>query len=349
MQMHRCFSFFLGFFYLPLLFGEVVLYPNPAQQYNTVANFANLTISFFIQVNNDGSVTLQVQPPPPYPQDATLLSSGIALIDSAKVVQNYTAAEVRALELVDITFTVKASPNSSSQNGYNLSATLFQWLVNLDPKSDLFYQLQSTNISTPYSLNALNNPSFNSDNGEFSVFFNVPGYNKWVSASNGAFLSESLLESSYFTTALPQTDYSQDFTYAVDFTKLPLATAGVYSFYIIVQMTPVDSALTFIETLTSAAVTQQTQVIYLYNSILAIDAYLNGTNALYDPLPVDQVILNTNQTFLLGLYNTTLSAMEVQWTAYSLLTGLSTAEMALITKMLAFIAQYQAIESGLTV
>ncbi|MCH9617850.1 MAG: hypothetical protein SP1CHLAM9_11750 [Chlamydiia bacterium] len=336
-------------FSAPLLFGEVVLYPNPAQQYNTVANFANLTISFFIQVNDDGSVTLQSQPPPPYPQDETLLNSGIALIDSEKVVQNYTATEAAALDFADITFTIKASPNSTSQNGYSLNATLYQWLVNLDPRSDLFYQLQSTNITTPYSLNALNNPTFNSNNGEFSLFFNVLGYNKWVSASRGAFLSQSLLDNAYFTTGDAQTDSSQDFTYRVDFTKLPLVTAGTYSFYIIVQMTPVDSAITFLETITNAAVTQQTQVIYLYNSILAVDAYLDGNNALYDPLPADQAILNTNQAFLIDLYNKTLAAMQVQWTAYSLQTGLSSAEITLINTMLAFIAEYQAIESSLTV
>lgn len=328
------------------LYGEVVLFPNPAQRYNNEQNYANRVIYLFIQVNGDGSVTLQVQPPPFYPQDDEIVNSGLAIIDCEKVVQNYTAAEVSAATTGIITATVTAKPNTSSLNGYAMYANLFQWLVNLDPKSDTFYQIQSTNISLPYSLNALYNVSFNSNNGEFSIFSKIKGYTNWLSSSQGAFLSESLIDNAYFTTTDPKNPSSQDFTFEVDFTKLGGVTKGTYSFYLVIQMEPIFTSQTFLDTLSYYLNIQQVQIYYLYNSVLEVNAYLEGPNALYDPVPADQVILNTNRTFLIDQYNKTLDAMSVQWNAYAALPNLTSEQKTVITQMLTFITLSEANKSN---
>lgn len=348
MQTLRQIGFFLSLYFSPLLYGEVLLYPNPAQQYNTVSNFANRVIYLFVQVGEDGSVTLQIETPPIYPQDETLVNSGIAVINCKKVLQTYTAKEAAALDLVNISCTVEAMPNIFSADGYSLYASLFQWLVNLDPKSTLYYQLQSQNITLPYSLDALNNVNFNSNNGEFSVYSDILTHNKWVSAADGAFLSPSLTDNAFFSTTTAKAAAAQEFTFQIDFKKLPLSTAGTYSFYMVIQMMPIPSTTTLMDRLTYYSDLQQTQVFYLYNSILAIDAYLNGKNTLYVPLPAQQLILYTNRSFLLDLYDKTLAAMKVQWTAYSALPNLTPDEKSLIGQMLVYIAGAEADQASLS-
>ena len=124
----------------------------------------------------------------------------------------------------------------------------------------------------------------------------------------------------------------------MDFTKLVGVTEGTYSFYVVIQMEPVFTTQTFLETLSYYLNIQQVQIYYLYNSVLEVNAYLEGPNALYDPVPADQVILNTNRTFLIDQYNKTLAAMTLQWNAYAALPNLTSDQKAVVTEMLAFIA-----------
>ncbi len=318
---------------------------DPAQRYNSTANYANRPIYFLLVKNTDGSVSMQVSPPPFYPQDASIVNSGIAIINCDEVVKEYTAAEVAAATTENITFTVRASPNVNLNAGYAMYATLYQWLVNFDPRSTEYYHLQGVDIES-MSLNGLYVPDLNSNNGIFSIFFEAKDMIKWVSAQEGAFLSESLIDNAYYRTTLGNNPSSQDFTFEVDFTRISELTDGVYQFYLFIQMSEIPTSTTFLEEITEYSAVQATQVGYLYNSVLGVNAYLIGNNALYDPLPADQTILHANRTFLINEFNRTLDAMETQWTAYSQQSGLSPDEQTLISEMLTFISTARALSAN---
>ena len=327
------------------LFALIDIPVDPNQRYNNSANYANRPIYFLLVKNSDGSVSLQVSPPPFYPQDSSIVNSGIAIIDCDQVVIEFSAAEVAAATTETITFTVKASPNVNLAAGYAMYATLYQWLVNLDPKSADFYHLQGVDIES-MSLNGLYVPILNSNDGIFTIFFEVADVVKWVSAQEGAFLSESYIDNSYFRTTKGNDPSSQDFTLEVDFTRIADLADGVYQFYLLIQMNEIPTDTTFLETITNYSAIQQTQINYLFNSVLEVNAYLIGNNALYDPIPADQVILNANRTFLIDQYNKTLDAMQEQWTAYSEQSGLSVDAQTLISQMLAYISNARALSAN---
>lgn len=323
---------------LKTLHAEIELFPNPAQQFNTTENYCNRQLYFFIQKNFDGSIVLQVQPPPYYDEDADLLDSGIAQFDIDTVIQTYTAAEAAALGEVNITFTVTAIPNDEADTGYILQAELFQWLLNTHYQSAFFENMQSFNLIY-YSEDDLVDVNINPDGGSSLIYFTVVDDNIWYSGQQSALLTDSLIDTAYYSTDTPNTTYSQDFTFRVNLTTISDESApGDYSYYLVFQMEPLDPDITFLETMIAYGQVQQTQLNQLYDYILAIDGDLTfGSNQLYRPGAVEEAILNTNRTTTIAYFEDILNAMTVQWNGYAALKNLTTNERTVINEMLDFI------------
>lgn len=295
--------------------------------------------------NTDGSVTLQVGPAPFATQDVSIVNSGIAIIDCNTVVQNYTAAEVLSLDKVDISFTVTAHPNVFLPDGYAMYATMLMGAFNLDPKSVNFYDLQAIEISS-YGLSGLYNVVLNSNNGFFSAFYKSPANTIWVSPEQGILLSNSYTDQAYFTTSQGMVPTSQTFTFEVDFNQVSNLAEATYTTLLVFRMAQISTTQTFLETLNYFSTIQQVQINYLYSSVLGVNAYLIGNNTLYDPVLADQVILNTSRTLLIAQYNTTLDAMEKQWTLFNERSNLSIQEQTLITQMLTYIETARLLSSN---
>ncbi|MCH9622115.1 MAG: hypothetical protein S4CHLAM20_15500 [Chlamydiia bacterium] len=326
------------------LFAEVTLIQNPAQQFNSSDNFANRVVYFFVEKATDGSVTLQLQPPPFYPFDQNYINAGFAYIDSDKVVKTYTKDEVANLKNVDISFTVKAFANTQSANGYNFYATAYQWFFNLDQRSDHYYQLQQFNNA--YGTN----PSI----GGHALYSDVLNMKHWVSTSDGVFLTTSDIDNVLVQVNKAATNTSYTFTVRIDLSQLTAAPSrtdpsvlveappGIYSLFFFFEMQALDLNQPFEDTLTNYASIQTTQMNYLYNNVIWMDGMLDGSSALYDPSIADQVIIRVNRASIISQYNRTLAAITTQWNGYAELPNLSTQSSSLINDMLATIATYEA-------
>lgn len=304
-------------------FSAVTLNVNPAQNFNDSDNYANRVVYFFVQVNTNGSVTLQVSPPPFYPGDTKYFNAGFAYIDCDDVIQNYTASQVANATEEDISFTIKAFANTSSSNGYKLYAQAYQWMFSLDPKSVNYYQLQQFNNA------AGTNPNI----GGFALYSDLLHMKHWVSNSDGVLLTESETDSALLNIETPKTDSTYDFTLRIDFSQFANAPAGIYSLFFFFQMTSQDLTQPFSDTLNYYLFVQQTQLNYLYNNILWIDGYLDGTSTLYDPSTADQVIIKANRQNLIDQYNSMLAVVTAQWEEFAALPNLSSASQTAIYNM----------------
>ena len=320
-----------------LLFGEVLVYVDPQQYFNNTDNYANRIVYFFIEKRADGSVSLQIQPPPFYASDYSFLSKGIAYIDSKKVLQNYTADQVASLKEVDITFTVEAIPNTKSPNGYVLFGQMFQWIINLDPTTTSYYSLQSTNLSMGNSLEVLKIAQYNPSDKLLMMYSKIQDLYFWSSGAEGIFLSNSLTENTLVQERRGKTPTNTDITISVDLSKIPAIATGVYSMYFQFQMVAIEPTTTFLQVLNDLSNVQVIQINYLTNSILSINAYLDSKNELYVPSPVEQDILRHNKEFLFDQYNVILAAMKEQWDEFAQQPRLSTQTLSLIRQMQAFI------------
>jgi len=313
-------------------YAEVKLIQNPAQGFNSSDNYANRVIYFFLQKNTNGSVTLQVEPPPFYPFDQNYINAGYAYIDSTQVLQNYTAAEVAAATDVDISFTINAYANKQISNGYDLFVSAYEWEFFLDPRSNHYYQLQQFNNA------AGTNPSI----GGSQVFSDVLGVKHWVSDSNGVFLTESELDGALVQVRTPATNTSHTFTIRIDFTQLSDVPSGIYSLFFFVQMSSVPSNQSFYDNLVYYADAQTTQINYLGNNIIWMNGYLVGSSTLYDPSAVDRAIVVTNRTNLINQYNDLLTNVTAQWTAFAATPGLDQQSKTLIAQMFSFLETAEA-------
>ena len=320
-----------------LVFSEVRVFEDPQQYFNNTENYANRIIYFFIEKYSDGSVCLQIQPPPFYPSDITFLSKGIAYIDSKKVVQNYTYDQVKTLGKVDITFTVEAIPNTRSFGGYVLFGQMFQWILSMDPTSPFFYYLQSTNLTMGNSLEILKVPQYNPTDKFLLIYSKIKDLYFWSSGSLGIFLSNSLTENTLVSETARNTPTTTDITINIDLSKFEAVAVGVYSMYFQFQMVAIKPNTTFSQVINDLSNVQVIQINYLASTILSINAYSDSSNELYDPTPADQVILKSNKKFLLDQYNATLAAMKVQWDSFAKYPGLTTSDIQLIKQMQAFI------------
>jgi len=318
----------IGFFLFLLAFlnAEVTLIENPSQGFNTVDNYANRIVYFFILKNNDGSVTLQVQPPPFYPSNASLFAAGTAYIDCPKVLKNYTAKEVATLASGDVTFTVKAKPNPNSLNGYNLYAIAFPWMSNLDVTSPNFYAIQSTD-----------SVAINPNIGGVTLFSDVLGYTNWVISTQGVFYSTSLTDNVWVKTITPNEEIDKTITITVDLSAIHQALAGIYSMYFFFQMSAIDRTETFQTVITNLSNLQQTQLNYLTQNITMIDSYLIGNNNLYDPTTYEKGVLVVNRGVLYDQYTLQLEAISKQWAEFAKYPNLSATSKSIIANMQAFL------------
>jgi hypothetical protein len=320
------------------LYGEVRVYRNPQQYFNNTQNYANRIVYFFIEKTNDGSVCLQIQPPPFYPSDQKFLSQGIAYIDCPKVVQNYTPEQVATLGVVDITFSVEAYPNIRIPTGYALFGQLFEWNIFLDPRSLDFYSLQLSNLSGGNSLQVLKIEQYNPDDKFLVIYSKLEEMNFWASGNQGVFISDRLTDNVLFKQTTPKTPTTVDLTLSVDLSRIPIVAEGVYTMYFQFQMAAIEPSTTFLTVLTDLSKIQVIQINYLENSILSINAYFDSKNTLYTPDPTEQAILRKNKTFLYDQYTAILEAMQIQWDGYAATAPLTPAEFTLIKQMQAFIS-----------
>ena len=332
------------------LSAAVVLDPSPTQWFNSTENYANRTVYFFIGKQEDGSVFLQVEPPPFYPSDQKFIDAGVAYIDAAKVLQTYTAEEVATLTEVPITFAVNAFANPALNQGYQFYGVIFQWGVNLDPKSVHFYKLQSVNTTAQYGIvQNLQQYRYNQSNGELTIYSDLDTYNTWLGFTNGAYLSPTFTYNYLFEKTEAADDETVYFTINVDFTQIAALATGTYTLTFKFQMNALSLSQPFATTIQNTSNTQVIQVNYIYNSIIGVDAYLDGNNTMYDPNPVDQEILRTNKTMLINKYNDTLDAMTIQWDGYAAMTGLSVSSRNLIKSMQSFITTAKANEANFSI
>ncbi len=313
---------------LSFLSAEVRLIENPSQGFNTVDNYANRIVYFFILKNNDGSVTLQVEPPPFYPSNASLFAAGTAYIDCPKVLKHYTLKEVATLTTGDITFTVKGKPNPNSLNGYSLYAIAFPWLCNLDVTSPSFYAIQSTD-----------NVAVNPNIGGVTLFSTVLGYTNWVISTQGVYYSSSLTDNVWIKTIKPNHEIDKTITITVDLSAINQALPGIYSMYFFFQMNAIDRNQTFPAMITNLSNIQQTQLNYLTQNITIIDSYLIGNNNLYDPSIYEKSILVTNRKVLFDQYKAQLEAISKQWAEFAAYPNLSSSTRSIILNMQAFLVQ----------
>jgi hypothetical protein len=319
--------------------GDIILEPNPEQFFNSSANNANRQVYFFLNKGQDGSVFLQVEAPPFYPSDAKYINGGVAYIGVEKVLQTYTKEEVETLTDVDITFTVVANPNPILPEGYQFFGQVYQWGINLDPKAKSYYKLQSANITSQFGINQnLKDYRYNKDNGFLTIYSELLDYNLWLGSTTGAVLSPSLIYPYLVEVKEGNVQQQVQFTIQVDFTKIATLAVGTYSIYFIFGMFPVSLVEEFSKTLQKISDSQVIQVGYLYNTIIGINAYLDGSNALYDPLAADQQILEENKSGLVDIYNNTLDQMDQQWKNYAQMTNLTLTSKKLIASMLKYIA-----------
>lgn len=318
----------IGFFLCLCVFlsAEVKLIENPSQGFNTVDNYANRIVYFFILKNNDGSVTLQVEPPPFYPSNASLFAAGTAYIDCPKVLKNYTAKEVATLSTGEITFTVEANPNPNSLNGYSLYAIAFPWMSNLDVTSPSFYAIQSTD-----------SVAVNPNIGGVTLFSDVLGYTNWVISTQGVFYSSSLTDNVWIETIQPNKKIDKTITITVDLSAINGALAGIYSMYFFFQMSAIDRSETFLTMITNLSNLQQTQLNYLTQNITIIDSYLIGNNTLYNPSTYEKGVLVVNRGVLYDQYISQLEAITKQWEEFAALPNLSSSSKSIIVNMQAFL------------
>ena len=325
------------------LFGNVKLTPNPQQYFNGTENFANRVVYFFVQKNGDGSITLQIEPPPFQDGYLKFLDEGIAYIDCDKVVKNYTAAEVATLGDVDISFTVKAYANKKSTAGFNLYNVAYQWSFFLDPRSTHYYQLQQFNNA------AGTNPTF----GGQVFYSDMLGMKHWVSNTDGVFLTASGVDNVLLKQETAATDGTITMTIRINFAQFvsqvstinnnatAVPPAGIYSMFFFFEMTSLNLSEALIDTMNNYLLLQQTQLNYLYNNILWIDGFLDGNSTLYDPNLADQVIIKVNRQDLIDQYNTMLAIVTAQWDGFAALSNLTPAQAAVITSMQTYLVTAQ--------
>ena len=334
-------------------FAQINLVPDPQQGFNGTENFANRFVYFFIEYKNDGSVSLQVEPPPFYSAYDQVLRQGIAYIDMDPVVKTFTAKEVANLGDVDISFTIKAFANKQAQEGFNLYAQAYQWMFLLDPRSIHYYQLQQ------YNNASVTNPTI----GGHTFYSDVVGVKHWVSNNSGVFLTKSDLDNVLLKVEKAATDGEYTLTIRLDFSQftappqpssssnIPTAVPppGIYSLYFFFQMTPIDLSEPLIDTINNFMLIQQTQFNYLYNNILWINGFLQGNNALYDPNTADQVIIRVNRQNLIDQYNEMLVQVSKQWDEFAAIPSLNAQEQAAVTSMQTYLSQAQANTANFTI
>lgn len=326
----------------------VVLNPDPVQGINSADNFALRQVYFFLQTNDDGSITLQVQPPPFVAADATLLQTS-AHIDVPLSLKTYSASELKGKTELEIDFTLHAYPNTITQNGYYLYGAYQVGTLSLDTYKPHFFSVQSYNVSTPYSLNYLYDENVNPDNGQFAVYSDFSKRVHWFSLQNGQLFTNSFTDNYLFLTREINKQFTKKFRINVDISQINLAAPGTYSVYFFFQMNSIPVTDTFEDQLQFRADFQVEAINYLYNSILFIVGDLQNTNALYTIGPVQTALLQTNKALLEKQYTAMVAACTKQWQGFAKLSNLSTTSQTIIADMLTYLAQADEQKSQFTI
>ena len=332
----------LVYFFPILLLSKVILYEDPAQQINRIENYATRNVFLFVEKNAEGTVSLQVGPSPLSSFNQGLVDAGAAYIDCPEVITTYSAEEVASSDELYVTFNIDSHPNATKENGYKIYGILLEWFYYLDINSVYYNDLLAYKVPVN-QIGQLNRDNDSTNNQYTFIYSDILNYYKWVYSGEGLYISENITDNIFYETKEVNTPSSKEITIKVDTKFLSQVSPGIYSLYFVFLMNGLNADEPMDDYLNNLYTLQTNQIIYLYRTILNIDAILNGSNTLYRPNTANTLILNTNKERVVVEYTILIKAMSEQWNSFSTLDNLSISSSKTITNMVNFIETYQGV------